>query len=206
MDQEKKETQTWKKRAENYWYYYKIHTVIGLFVLLLVGITIRDKMRQIEYDYCIGVITESDVQYEQLEQLQKVFESYAEDYNEDGEVHVQVEHYMLGNDESMNPQINMANQTKFSGDIQMGQSMIYIYSDEIYKEFMSENIFDVENEEPIRLADCAGYAAVTNAPALDELYISLRSQDGMDIADDEKLSKYYEASKKLFERFESGNQ
>lgn len=200
LDQGKK--QTWKKSIENYWYYYKIHTFIGIFVLVLAGMTIRDKMRQIDYDYCIGVVTESDIQYEQLEQLQKAFEAYADDYNGDGEVHVQVENYMLSNDESMNPQINMANQTKFTGDLQIGQSMIYIFSDEIYREFESDQIFDVENGETIRLADCAGYSTITDAPDLAGLNISMRSQNGMNIKDDEKLSKYYDSSKVLLKKFQ----
>lgn len=202
MDQEKK--QTWKKKLENYWYYYKIHTLIGVFILVIVVTTIRDKMRQIDYDYCIGVVTESNIQYEQLDQLQQAFESYADDYNEDGEVHVQIENYVLSNDESMNPQMIMANQTKFSGDLQIGQSMIYIFSDEIYKQFEAEQIFDVENGEPLRLSDCAGYAAVADAPDVEKLNISMRAQGGMDIGNDEKLSKYYERSKKLLEHFQSG--
>ena len=130
MEDKKKEV--CRKNWENFWYYHKFHVIIGVFVIAVIAVFVRDKLKQIDYDYTVAVVTAEGIPQEALDELQSVLENIASDRNNDKKVHVLIQNYAIGNKngESSNPQITMANQQKFIVDAQTGTSMLLIYTDE----------------------------------------------------------------------------
>ena len=54
MKKEKKEFQNW---WENYWYYYKWHTIAGIFVLVVLIITITECAKTVKPDLGVSIVT-----------------------------------------------------------------------------------------------------------------------------------------------------
>jgi hypothetical protein len=80
---------TRREKWEHYWYYYKIHTFAGLFVLLLIAMTVRDCSQRIVPDVSWGyqgmILTA-----EQQEALIQEWLPLIEDANGDGEKHIHI--------------------------------------------------------------------------------------------------------------------
>ena len=78
---------TRREKWDHYWYYYKIHTAVGFFVLLLIAMTIRDCSKRVIPDVSWGyqgmMVTE-----EQQEALIQKWLPLIEDANGDGEKHI----------------------------------------------------------------------------------------------------------------------
>lgn len=196
-----KEKNVFKKKWENFWYYYKIHVLVVIFILICAAVFINDKIQQIQYDYTIAVLSDAPCMTEDLTKLQEGWESIADDRNQDGKVHVEVLNYALGKSGGANPQINAANQTKFIADLQTGGSMIFLYSDTIHQTYKEDNMFQVEGGSPIKVSDCSGYQNMDGISAFQNMYISLRSYKGSGIEGKKGMDEYYAGSEKLYQRF-----
>ncbi len=89
-----------RKKVDNFWYYYKFHVLIGAFLLFMVIVFIKDMLGKVDYDYNIAFVTDYMIADEDSQALQGYFEANAEDLNGDGEVHVQIQNYVLPPDDA----------------------------------------------------------------------------------------------------------
>lgn len=195
-----KEKKEFQGKWENFWYYYKYHVIAAVFAVIMIAVFIHDKMKQIEYDYKVAVVTDVNISEEQIDSLEKAFAERADDRNKDGEIHVQVSNYLIQKENASNPQIEMANQTKFMADVQSGESMIFIYSDAIYDAFKDQEVFDVPDGVQVKLSECKG----NTEKELNDLNIGLRIFKGTPLEEKEELNAYYKDSQKLLQRFKEG--
>ena len=69
------------KRWEHYWNYYKVHTIVGAFVLILLIMLIKDVFFQEKPDLVVTVASTRYFTTESNEELSKVLSGYARDYN-----------------------------------------------------------------------------------------------------------------------------
>lgn len=76
-----------KKRWENFWYYHKPHVYIGVFVLGLVIMTVRDCMQRVDPDVSLYYMG-ADLQMLQIEKMEQLLIDAIEDVNNDGKKHV----------------------------------------------------------------------------------------------------------------------
>lgn len=189
-----------KSKWENYWYYYKYHTFAAIFVLIMVGMFIQDKCSQVHYDYKVALLTEQIVPEQVLDKLEKSLETYAVDLNKNGKVQVQILNYVTSAGQDINPQDEMANQTRLMGDMDAGDSMIYIYSDSAYDTYKKEGIFAVKDGQQTKLSECKG----NKAKQLDDLNICMRVIKGTSLEKKKDEVTYYKESKALLKRFETG--
>lgn len=186
---------------ENFWYYYKYHTFALLFVLFLLTIFIKDKTSQIHYDYKIAVLTEQEVPDQYLKKLEKSFRPFASDLNKNGKIQIEILNYVTSKDNNINPQVELANQTKLMSDMSDGDSMIYIYSDKAYNSYKNEGIFDVPDGKQTKLSSCKG----NQEDKLNNLNISMRIIKGTMLEKKKDKTVYYKDSKTLLERFKKGS-
>ncbi len=80
---------SFKKKLENFWYHYKIQTIVGVTVVLLFGYMIYDLVTKVEPDMTVVAVVDNGLSH-RAEGLEAYFEHYCEDLNDDGEIYVQV--------------------------------------------------------------------------------------------------------------------
>ena len=80
------------KKAENFFYHYKWHTIIGVFLAFVIGLCIFQSCQKTTYDAYIMYAGGHDLRIREAEQSERTYEilyksigSYLGDYNDDGE-------------------------------------------------------------------------------------------------------------------------
>lgn len=122
--------QTFQKKWENYWYYYKWHTLAAVFVIIVVAITARQCATRVDPDMSVALVTKSvEVPQQTCDQLAGVFQKYTADVNHDGRKVVQVYNYDLA---STNPQVQEAQSAKLMADLSAGTNVIFITDSDAY--------------------------------------------------------------------------
>ena len=117
-----KHEMTGKEKRENFWFYHKWHVIVGIVAALMVFSFVWEIATQVHPDYTIGILTTTGVPMGTGEALAEQLKPYFDDRNGDGEVVVSVMEYTIGKDADSiaDPNVQMANITKLSGDIDGG--------------------------------------------------------------------------------------
>ena len=138
-----KHEMTGKEKRENFWFYHKWHVIVGIVAALMVFSFVWEIATQVHPDYTIGILTTTGVPMGTGEALAEQLKPYFDDRNGDGEVVVSVMEYTIGKDADSiaDPNVQMANITKLSGDIDGGESMLQL-AQRIY------NLLDELRDQP----------------------------------------------------------
>lgn len=126
-----------KEKRQNFWFYHKWHIFGGLAAALILGSIIWEIATQVEPDYTIGLLTTRGLPTGIGEALSEQLTPYFDDRNGDGEVVVNVMEYTIATSETadtVDPNLQMANVTKLMGDLDMGESMLFLTDDLEYFE------------------------------------------------------------------------
>ena len=190
-----------RKKIDNFWYYYKIHVLVVVFILFVAGVFIKDIVTKVDYDYSVAFVTEEMMTNEEISSIQSVFEREAEDLNGDGEIHVEVQNYTIPQGDSAYPQLVAAGQTKLTVDIQDGTSMIFFLSPGCYESYKDSGVLPADESEYIKFSDCTGYEEAGSPKELGDLMGALRLVEDTKLKKDQNKMDYYEANKELFEKF-----
>ena len=190
-----------RKKIDNFWYYYKIHVLVVVFILFVAGVFIKDIVTKVDYDYSVAFVTEEMMTNEEISSIQSVLEKEAEDLNGDGEIHVEVQNYTIPQGDSADPQLVAAGQTKLTVDIQEGTSMIFFLSPGCYESYKDSGVLPADESEYIKFSDCTGYEEAGSPKELGDLMGALRLVEDTKLEKDQSKMDYYEANKELFEKF-----
>ena len=190
-----------RKKIDNFWYYYKIHVLVVVFILFVASVFIKDIVTKVDYDYSVAFVTEEMMTNEEISSIQSVFEREAEDLNGDGEIHVEVQKYTIPQGDSADPQLVAAGQTKLTVDIQEGTSMIFFLSPGCYESYKDSGVLPADESEYIKFSDCTGYEEAGSPKELGDLMGALRLVEDTKLKKDQNKMDYYEANKELFEKF-----
>ncbi len=190
-----------RKKIDNFWYYYKIHVLVVVFILFVASVFIKDIVTKVDYDYSVAFVTEEMMTNEEISSIQSVFEGEAEDLNGDGEIHVEVQNYTIPQGDSAAPQLVAAGQTKLTVDIQEGTSMIFFLSPGCYESYKDSGVLPADESEYIKFSDCTGYEEAGSPKELGDLMGALRLVEDTKLKKDQNKMDYYEANKELFEKF-----
>lgn len=190
-----------RKKMDNFWYYYKIHVLVVVFILFVAGVFIKDIVTKVDYDYSVAFVTEEMMTDEEISSSQSVLEKEAEDLNGDGEIHVEVQNYTIPQGDSADPQLVAAGQTKLTVDIQDGTSMIFFLSPGCYESYKDSGVLPVDESEYIKFSDCTGYEEAGSPKELGDLMGALRLVEDTKLKKDQNKMDYYDANKELFEKF-----
>lgn len=235
---EEKVELTPKQKRQNFWYYYKWPILIGVIVTAVAAWFIYDLVTKVSPDYNVSFITKEAYPTQITERLQKALEERAEDLNGDGQVVVTVNQYTQYDDTEsgamVDPNMQMANQTRMMADFSSAESMIFILDEDTLKGYMlsgdqlflykdgtqpPENATDVENvgylwsELPFftgldltfSATDADGNSQTYDLQQdMENLHICLRAKIGS--AGEEKKQDYYEACQRLFDSFLSATE
>ncbi|WP_367924505.1 hypothetical protein [uncultured Ruthenibacterium sp.] len=213
-----------KQKWENFWFYHKWHLLVGALVLFLVGTLVWEVVTNVEADYTIGVLTSKSLPYNAEITLSEKIAELCDDRNGDGTVEVQVIEYWIS-DDPVDANTQMAMVTKFIGDIQTGESMLFL-TDDVDKFQKQYGIFaynDGTSPEDYETADTEGMGVLwSECPALTALDLGnteeLDGSEGVPLQDvmkdytlvkrvytdsvlegDEELTAYYNSAVSLFD-------
>lgn len=190
-----------RKKIDNFWYYYKIHVLVVVFILFVASAFIKDIVTKVDYDYSVAFVTEKMMTDEEISSIQSVLEKEAEDLNGDGEIHVEVQNYTIPQGDSADPQLVAAGQTKLTVDIQDGTSMIFFLSPGCYESYKDSGVLPADESEYIKFSDCTGYEEAGSPKELGDLMGALRLVEDTKLKKDQNKMDYYDANKELFEKF-----
>lgn len=125
MSEEKNtEKKQLKSKWDNYWYYYKIHTWIGIFVIFVLAVTITQCIQTVKPDVQIDLVTSVPVTDSSIA-LDGVFDDVLADINEDGKKHISISTLYLS--EQMNSEQDMAMQQKMMLELAAGDVTLFIF-------------------------------------------------------------------------------
>lgn len=90
------------KKIDNFWFYYKWHVIVGIFVVIIASVTIYDAVTKIHPDLIIDCVTDSNISHSHTPFITDDLEAsgFVKDNNDDGNIAVQMTHTQTGRDPS----------------------------------------------------------------------------------------------------------
>lgn len=208
---------TKKDKWNNFWFYHKIHVIIAAVAVLFVVYIVYDMVTKVNPDYNVAILTSQTIPSNLSDQLADEIEKYGEDLNGDGQIVVQMNIFEIAQGDAAtqtDPNMQMAGIVKFQGDVQTGDSYIYLTDDNSFAAYGTEDgLFtyldgsrpeegatDYDNMR-LPMSECKGLAETEIGQIFSDYSFSLRW-----IRDDllEKNPDYYVASKELYENLVAG--
>lgn len=148
---EKKEKKSFKSKLENFWYYYKWHTLGALVVLLAVGVGLSQCIGRVDIDIVVYYLSADPISYaEDKTNLKKALEPYVRDYTGDGQVRIEIENYFIG--ENHDADMVKDNLRNFSNMYTAGSVMLIMVDDAGLKQMTEVGYFgDISDltDEPL---------------------------------------------------------
>lgn len=148
---EKKEKKSFKSKLENFWYYYKWHTLAALVVLLAVGVGLSQCIGRVDIDVVVYYLSADPISYaEDKTNLKKALEPYVRDYTGDGQVRIEIENYFIG--ENHDADMVKDNLRNFSNMYTAGSVMLIMVDDAGLKQMTEVGYFgDISDltDEPL---------------------------------------------------------
>ena len=217
-----------QEKRENFWFYHKWHVIGGAFAFALVFMLFWDIVTQVKPDYTIGLISSSTLPAGIGEALGEQLTPYFDDRNGDGKVVVTVAEYTVASAGALNsidPNVQMANTTKLMGDLDMGESILFLTDDLEYFEDQyllfayNDGTVPEEGVQPdysrmgVRWGDCplltalelgkaedfAGVTGIDYQAFLQDYQLVQRFIVGTKLDGDEKATAYHAACVEIFE-------
>jgi hypothetical protein len=132
-------SEQFKKKWENYWYYYKWHTFAGIFVLIIMLVTITQCASNVQPDITVMLVSKtSPILTTTTDSIQNDLAQYVTDLNKDGKKTV---NFISIDFSSTDPTMLEAEQTKFMGELQTTDSFIFLIDASAYSEYSKQGIF-----------------------------------------------------------------
>lgn len=129
-----------KKWFENYWYYYKIHTIAGIFILILLVYSIVECANKVNPDATVSYIGALYFGEEFSADFEQKLSDCIDDIDGDGIKKIIFNSLTLSDD--VKSELDIAMQQKVQLEIAVGETYLY---------FMDKKYFDIYNEQGIFL-------------------------------------------------------
>ena len=142
---------TFKQRAANFWYYYKWHTIIGLFIAAVLAFGCVQCATKENPDYTVIMAFDKTVPSGVTDSIETYLEQYGEDINGDGKTVVHI--YDVSS--SQDKDIQEAQSTKLIAEMQRGEAMLFIVDDVYFDKLYDLDVFEKNSDY---FPDKDGYA------------------------------------------------
>lgn len=129
-----------KRFWQNYWFYYKVHTWVGLIVIIVIISSIVSCVRQVHPDISIMAVTEAGIAQEKSDAMTANFEAVVEDANGDGNRSVSFLTMMYN--ENMDGQTAAATLTKADLEIMAGETNLLLVDDQFLTRYADMEAFE----------------------------------------------------------------
>lgn len=205
MDDFMKQNLPFKEKLANFWYYYKMHTIIGAVIALALIIGCAQCAARVEPDYKILLAVDDTVTDEIIEAISGHFEQYGEDINGDGQVSIDVIDASTG----YSTDTVAAQSTKLMTELQMGETILIITDRHYYDKLTEFEMFEsvdwlpdmggtAYNWRDTPLADAVNEAS--GGHIVQDIFIGKRRVSGTDFETVEKSVNADKAAVELLKR------
>lgn len=217
-----------REKRENFWFYHKWHVIGGALAFALVFSLVWEIVTQVKPDYTVGLLSSHGLPTGIGEVLGERLAPCFDDRNGDGRVVVSVVEYTVAHGDTLegtDPNVQMASMTKLMGDLDMGESMLFLtddleYFEEQYYLFAYNDGTAPEEGTPpdysrmgVRWGDCpmltalelgsaedfAGVPGIDYQAFLQDFRLVQRIVVGTKVEKDEDAIAYHAASVEKFE-------
>ena len=214
------------KKWKNWWMRYRIHLLLVVVALILLGSLLFPLLRRAVPDYRVGLITSYTMPSEGVDQLEEVLARYADDRNGDGEVLVSVSTYNFPSSVDTQRRENIL--MRLEADCASNEVQVFFYEEAGFQEaqdalkgllqyndgtIMGEDATDFENAR-LSWNDYAGLASFEPQPTSDgtytsdmltnlytQLWVSVRSSESRIPLNDQE-QQYYQGCLDMLERLQ----
>ncbi|MBQ2676931.1 MAG: hypothetical protein IJF54_06000 [Clostridia bacterium] len=132
------------KWMENYWYHYKFRTVfIGFLIFVVVFFAVQELKRE-HYDYTVVLYLSETVSPEFEEAVERTLEKYADDFDGNGEVNVQLLNFSYSPYGSNND-YRLGQASALMGELQNNTTFLFITDSYRFDELNEKNIFEQQD-------------------------------------------------------------
>lgn len=126
------------KKLENYWFYYKIHTIVAILVIAVMAVFISECANRVIPDMTVMVVSKSLVLSEdQTTKIQDMLSQYTDDVNNDGKNVAVLEVLTINEDTDM--QMAAALRQKLMAEFATSNNTIFITDDEFFNYLNGED-------------------------------------------------------------------
>lgn len=214
------------KKWKSWWMRYRIHLLLVVVALILLGSLLFPLLRRAVPDYRVGLITSYTMPSEGVDQLEEVLARYADDRNGDGEVLVSVSTYNFPSSVDTQRRENIL--MRLEADCASNEVQVFFYEEAGFQEaqdalkgllqyndgtLMGEDATDFENAR-LSWNDYAGLASFEPQPTSDgtytsdmltnlytQLWVSVRSSESRIPLNDQE-QQYYQGCLDMLERLQ----
>ena len=214
------------KKWKNWWRRYRIHLLLVVVALILLGSLLFPLLCRAVPDYRVGLITSYTMPSEGVDQLEEVLARYADDRNGDGEVLVSVSTYNFPSSVDTQRRDNIL--MRLEADCASNEVQVFFYEEAGFQEaqdalkgllqyndgtLMGEDATDFENAR-LSWNDYAGLASFEPQPTSDgtytsdmltnlytQLWVSVRSSESRIPLNDQE-QQYYQGCLDMLERLQ----
>ena len=158
---------TKKQKVQNWWYYHKIHVLVGAIVIVFVALFIRDLTSRVEPDCQIAYVGQKPLSEGESTQIISAVEEITGDLNGDGKIHVILSPFCIQPDNPMNYAENVRLVAELTGNL----NQIFLLEDPVAFQEQYGILMQKDGSafaEGDRPADCL-YYAVKDCPALESI-------------------------------------
>ena len=145
-----------KATIQNFWYHYKFHTIVCLFLVVTLAVSITQCSTKTKYDYKIVVSTKSvPLTTRQITAITNELIPYGSDLNGDGEVNINLIDCTMSSD-TADYQTNLAKQQKLQS-LLMSDTEVMLFITDLKAFSFINNLNDTGFLENLNLPNGDGY-------------------------------------------------
>ena len=124
------------KKWENYWYYHKLHTVIAVFVLIMIVVLVQQCASRVNPDMTVMVITKNvNLSDGDITKIDNILQKYTADVNHNGQKNVSCDNYEFG--EMGDPEVVSEKQVVLDTDLSMTNNTFFVTDESYYSSLNS---------------------------------------------------------------------
>ncbi|MEG1743018.1 MAG: hypothetical protein RR246_02505, partial [Clostridia bacterium] len=143
LNGEKKDVITFKSRLENFWYFYKWQTIIGMIILIGIIISIVQMSSNKSPDAMMMYVGPSTLYVKDKQTISSTAEQYLSDYNNDGEKKMdllEININLGGENAEALFEYNYSALQRFNAEVATGDAIIYVLEKNFYKSLSEQGI------------------------------------------------------------------
>ena len=132
------------KKWENFWYYYKIHVIVGICIAIVAGVTIYDKITYIEDDFLIDCFTDNTyINYDVAEAMAEEIanDEFFDDLNGDGHKKMSISVFSAGADDKTTGMQGGSAYELMNVKMAVGNAAMIFADKSVLKRFEKQGIF-----------------------------------------------------------------